>query len=133
MYSWFVTELHSLCVYFLQAVKASALSAELALAAASSMNSELVDSSSSNDVPVSESDDVNLRVAEASEQYKGVSDLADLTIEHILQTIKQSQVIIVHNNMDFASIDLRRRCDCACLAASGASKRGVNASCTGCI
>ncbi len=70
-------------------------------------------------------------MAEASGQYVGLPDLAALDLATIMRTIKNTQIIIVHNTMDFASIDLRRRCECACLAASAANARGVAASCTG--
>jgi uncharacterized radical SAM superfamily Fe-S cluster-containing enzyme len=43
------------------------------------------------------------------------------------------QFIIVHNTMDFASIDLTRRCQCPILASSSVASNGLVASCTGCI
>jgi hypothetical protein len=155
-------------LFRLQAVKISALSPEVALAAASTMNLDSIDvldapaaasvavaseqqpsastnttnsahsdSSSSSDDSAGSGDEPpadrprSLRLAEASGQYVGLPDLAALDLATIMRTIKNTQIIIVHNTMDFASIDLRRRCECACLAASAANARGVAASCTG--
>ena len=96
---------------------------------ASSNSSSNVDGSAAADAAAS--NDNELRMAEASGQYVGLPDLAALDLATIMRTIKNAQIIIVHNTMDFASIDLRRRCECACLAASAANARGVAASCTG--
>lgn len=96
-----------------------------------------VDGSAAADAAASEGDEPSpdrprsLRLAEASGEYVGLPDLAALDLATIMRTIKNAQIIIVHNTMDFASIDLRRRCECACLVASAANARGVAASCTG--
>lgn len=51
----------------------------------------------------------------------------------LLKFIRGLQVILVHNNMDFASIDLKRRCNCAIVSQSPLNADGVAAACTGCI
>lgn len=48
------------------------------------------------------------------------------------QFARDLQFVIVHNHMDFAAIDLARRCQCAVLAPPGAAKQ-LTASCTRCI
>ncbi|GAM29321.1 hypothetical protein SAMD00019534_124970 [Acytostelium subglobosum LB1] len=46
------------------------------------------------------------------------------------RVIDQTQILIIHNNMDIAALDLRRRCNCA---VSTKTKDGFVSSCTGCI
>jgi hypothetical protein len=43
------------------------------------------------------------------------------------------QFVVVHNTMDFASLDMQRRCECAVVGPSPVAKFGVMASCTGCL
>ncbi|EAL68761.1 hypothetical protein DDB_G0277151 [Dictyostelium discoideum AX4] len=44
--------------------------------------------------------------------------------------IDQTQILIIHNNMDLASLDLKRRCNCS---VETKIKDGFISSCTGCI
>jgi hypothetical protein len=44
-----------------------------------------------------------------------------------------TQVILVHNRMDFASMDMQRRCRCAVVSVSSVAKHGYAASCSGCL
>ena len=149
-------------VSIFQAIRHSALSPEVALAAASKMafhgfnhpsssstasssNSEPNPSSDASDsdtvnVDDDDDDDIPLALAEASGHYQGLPDLGELlldrseaTAQMIAHTIQHLQFIIVHNNMDFASVDMRRRSQCACLTATQATKLGFASSCTGCI
>ncbi|EFA80882.1 hypothetical protein PPL_06471 [Heterostelium album PN500] len=46
------------------------------------------------------------------------------------KVIDQTQILIIHNNMDIAALDLRRRCNCA---VNTKSKDTFVSSCTGCI
>ncbi|ELR14028.1 emp24/gp25L/p24 family protein [Acanthamoeba castellanii str. Neff] len=49
--------------------------------------------------------------------------------------IHKTQFIIVHNTMDIAALDMRRRCNCTVATSypSAPNKVGLAASCTGCI
>ncbi|KAK5578041.1 hypothetical protein RB653_002992 [Dictyostelium firmibasis] len=46
------------------------------------------------------------------------------------KVIDQTQILIIHNNMDLASLDLKRRCNCS---VETKIKDGFISSCTGCI
>ncbi|EGC36586.1 hypothetical protein DICPUDRAFT_31657 [Dictyostelium purpureum] len=46
------------------------------------------------------------------------------------KVIDQTQILIIHNNMDLASLDLKRRCHCS---VETKIKDGYISSCTGCI
>jgi hypothetical protein len=50
-----------------------------------------------------------------------------------LDVLREIQFIIVHNNMDAASVDYVRRCNCAMVMPSSTAPAGVVASCMGCI
>eukprot|EP00696_Hemimastix_kukwesjijk_P017592 gnl/Hemi2/6275_TR2153_c0_g1_i1.p1 gnl/Hemi2/6275_TR2153_c0_g1~~gnl/Hemi2/6275_TR2153_c0_g1_i1.p1 ORF type:complete len:458 (-),score=70.27 gnl/Hemi2/6275_TR2153_c0_g1_i1:75-1448(-) len=43
------------------------------------------------------------------------------------------QFIMIHNNMDVASLDYTRRCQCASITHSKATPSGIAATCTGCM
>eukprot|EP00003_Mantamonas_plastica_P022352 TRINITY_DN3779_c0_g1_i1.p1 TRINITY_DN3779_c0_g1~~TRINITY_DN3779_c0_g1_i1.p1 ORF type:complete len:147 (-),score=31.05 TRINITY_DN3779_c0_g1_i1:30-470(-) len=49
------------------------------------------------------------------------------------RTIRNAQFLVVHNNMDISTIDLRRRCNCMSVSKSSMTKNGFSAACTGCI
>ena len=53
--------------------------------------------------------------------------------ESIKEMFQQSQVWIIHNKMDFAAVDLKRRCECAQIMTSPWKKNEFVATCTGCI
>jgi hypothetical protein len=49
------------------------------------------------------------------------------------QFVRQLQFLVVHNNMDLASVDLLRRCDCMAATTCTVTPSGVASACTGCI
>jgi len=51
----------------------------------------------------------------------------------IQRFVRRMQVIVVHNKMDFASIDMHRRCRCANQTTSPLDPRQQIATCTGCV
>jgi len=53
--------------------------------------------------------------------------------ETVREFAANTQFIVVHNLMDFASVDLVRRCRCAVVGHSDSSSSGFAASCTGCV
>lgn len=58
----------------------------------------------------------------------------DATKSATIQTfVRNLQFIIMHNKMDFSSVDLHRRCRCTNLTTSPINPQQQIAMCTGCI
>ena len=62
-----------------------------------------------------------------------VSGRQDETSARLRAVLRSMQVVVLHNKMDVASVDMQRRCECVIVEPSPLQQGGYVAQCTGCI
>jgi len=62
-----------------------------------------------------------------------VSGRHEDTTARLRAVLRSMQVVVLHNKMDVASVDMQRRCECSVVEPSPLQHSGYVAQCTGCL